>query len=669
MAYIPPYGAGDAVAAQAADNVRPFTSWLASNNLANQGIITEVGITTSCQAGTDPNDSGAIYDPAWENVLQQTFEAYNRANLHVTGWTVAEWGINLKIYRTDDNTNKPLNYRTTASSVVENNLKGMNGVTAERGIVYGGGDFSSNGGSDVINRSHLSQPGAGYYYPHPGSFAVLAARGLTVVRIAVLWERIQPTLKGALDPVEMAAITTSVNAANAAGIKVIFDLHNYARYDTLANGTSGGVYILGQNAPATHNGATVGGTMSDCFADVWTRIMNYYNTGQLWAAELTNEPHDCPNGVTDWQAASRQAVEAIRLVSPTAKIVVGGYSYSSVLNWITSNGSTPWLTETIPAGQTGAGSPRNTDTNILWCGHQYFDRNSSLGAYSGTYTATYASELSSAQSSGYASWTTAGYTAPATNNTLQTGLRSFLNESFDSNPGVFASYVSTTNQGNPNGIAAGSNTITLPFAAVGNPGNSMKIVATTTSDEGSYRRALTGSSNSRIVSFDFQLDPASTVSPTSDFCIAHFWSNSNANDLVEIRIIGVLNNPGLFKMKINTTGTGYPAVTGTTLFGVGVFQNVQLTINDSAFLLTMNGGGTPEITYNTATAGITVNNAGQNIGGIALGKFYGNQAVTMYYDNFLAGINATYYAPPNGGKLTAAIVAPSANPKGLIGFI
>jgi len=122
--YTPPFGAGDAVAAQSLYNLKTFTDWLTANSQTGKGIITEIGIPGSANPGTDPipgSGTGATYDPAWEATLQQVYEGMNRSNLHVTAWNASEWRVDLRAYETLHGDTGPLTYRTTVSSVLENN--------------------------------------------------------------------------------------------------------------------------------------------------------------------------------------------------------------------------------------------------------------------------------------------------------------------------------------------------------------------------------------------------------------------------------------------------------------------------------------------------------------------------------------------------------------------
>lgn len=122
--------------------------------------------------------------------------------------------------------------------------------------------------------------GTNYTKPNLAALQALKGRGLTIIRIPFLWERIQPTLGGALDSTYLGYLIQVLKDANTAGLKVIVDMHNYASY------TSGGVTTrLGD-----HNGPT----KAD-YADVWTKIATAIKADSeayaaVYAYDIMNEP-------------------------------------------------------------------------------------------------------------------------------------------------------------------------------------------------------------------------------------------------------------------------------------------------------------------------------------------------------------------------------------------
>lgn len=53
---------------------------------------------------------------------------------------------------------------------------------------------------------------------------------MNTIRLPILWERLQPTARGKLDPTQLALLQQAVARAKAAGMYLVIDLHNYAKY-------------------------------------------------------------------------------------------------------------------------------------------------------------------------------------------------------------------------------------------------------------------------------------------------------------------------------------------------------------------------------------------------------------------------------------------------------
>ncbi|WP_194869087.1 glycoside hydrolase family 5 protein [Myxococcus sp. AB025B] len=126
----------------------------------------------------------------------------------------------------------------------------------------------------------------GTNYPKPtlAGLQRLKARGLDVVRIPFLWERIQPVLDGALNTTYQNYLLDTLEYANQAGLGVIIDMHNYARY------TSGGV-----QRPFGAPGAPTKAQ----YADAWRRIATAIRSNpsayaSIYAYDLMNEPYSLP---------------------------------------------------------------------------------------------------------------------------------------------------------------------------------------------------------------------------------------------------------------------------------------------------------------------------------------------------------------------------------------
>ncbi|MBN8233303.1 cellulase family glycosylhydrolase [Corallococcus macrosporus] len=116
------------------------------------------------------------------------------------------------------------------------------------------------------------------------SLQQLKARGHTVVRVPFIWERLQPVPGGALNTAYLGYLMETLEHAKTAGLGVIVDMHNYARF------TSGGVQrpFGGAGAPTEAQ-----------YADAWRRISAAIRASPaaysaVYAYDLMNEPHDLP---------------------------------------------------------------------------------------------------------------------------------------------------------------------------------------------------------------------------------------------------------------------------------------------------------------------------------------------------------------------------------------
>jgi endoglucanase len=191
--------------------------------------------------------------------------------------------------------------------------------------------------------------GTDYTYPTAAELDYYRSKGIDLIRLPFSWERMQPTLGGALDPAELARMETFLGAAQARGMHVIVDLHNYGRYD--------GRPIGSPHVPIS------------AFQDFWTKLaaaLDGYSA--VWGYGLMNEPHDM-GGRWIWPAAAQAAVDGIRTVDGVHTILVSGDDWSGAQTWQTANKN---LKVDDPAG------------NVLYEAHVYFDPDGS-GIYAGSY--------------------------------------------------------------------------------------------------------------------------------------------------------------------------------------------------------------------------------------------------------------------------------------------
>jgi endoglucanase len=194
--------------------------------------------------------------------------------------------------------------------------------------------------------------GADYLYPAVTSgYGHFAARGLTLFRLPVRWERLQPAAFGELSAADLRALVRSLDAVEAAGGKAIVDLHNFGR----------------------RHDAPLGAADAAMLADVWRRLAaELVGHPAMWGYELMNEPHDLPGGSAVWAELAQAATDAIRQVDRGAWVLVPGYSWQNGAEW-------PWRNPTLDV--------RDPSGRLIYAAHIYFDRD-----YSGRYRWGYEGE-------------------------------------------------------------------------------------------------------------------------------------------------------------------------------------------------------------------------------------------------------------------------------------
>jgi len=227
-------------------------------------------------------------------------------------------------------------------------------ITPMRGINLAGAEFTSAG-----------LP----LFDTPESFAFLASRGYTVVRLPFLWESVQPVLSGPLAAAAMTPLKKAVTDATAAGLAVILDVHNYAVYRGVAYGAAGSF------------------TEHD-FTDLWTRLSSAFR-GTIAGYGLMNEPRNLPavdgiSGNIRWQHAQQAALDAIRANGDTTCVLVSGYTAATMGGWLNATNGQPVPYITDPAN------------NFRWEAHHYWDAGST-GKYTSSYADAVAAGFGSSQ--------------------------------------------------------------------------------------------------------------------------------------------------------------------------------------------------------------------------------------------------------------------------------
>jgi endoglucanase len=187
--------------------------------------------------------------------------------------------------------------------------------------------------------------GYDYIYPTQEELDAVASQGFSVIRLPFLWERLQPQLGGKFDGEELARLTAVVHLADARGLAIVLDPHNYARYLDRPIGSP--------QVPV------------DSFAQFWRALATIFRDDPHVIFGLMNEPHDMRTEA--WAAAASAAILAIRGTGAKNLILVPGNAYSGAHSWTKSGYGTP--------NAVVLRDIKDPCNNIAFEFHQYMDAN------------------------------------------------------------------------------------------------------------------------------------------------------------------------------------------------------------------------------------------------------------------------------------------------------
>lgn len=206
------------------------------------------------------------------------------------------------------------------------------------GVNLSGAEFGSGIGTYGYN----------YIYPSASTIKYYADQGVDFIRLPFKWERIQNTVGGELNEVELGRIKTFLDNAHANGLKVILDVHNFGAYNGLKLGSA--------DLPVS------------AFQDLWSKLtVALKDHPAVDGYGLMNEP---VNVVGSWADTAQAAINSIRALDTDTPIYVAGAGWGAAMNWKKDNDGMKNLVD--------------PSHKLVFEAHQYFDKYTS-GTYQGTY--------------------------------------------------------------------------------------------------------------------------------------------------------------------------------------------------------------------------------------------------------------------------------------------
>lgn len=329
-----------------AEDMQGFANWLAKYE--QRGFYSETGW---------PEDDAT----AWNEVGRHFYRIANEKGLWIAAWATGEmWG---DAYRLQPYKRVGGVWTAMPQAAVMEEAANLHTAAVKRGVNVAGAEFASPVNQPRVNWFSNQKPGVHgteYLYNGPATYAYLRGRGMVLARIPFRWERIQPALGAVLDAAELQRLRDSVNAATAAGMEVVLDVHNYGAYYLHDAATGDGVRrsIGTPEVTEAH------------FRDLWARLAQEFNANPgVIGYGLMNEPVDMEGTLgrtpeKTWAAAAQAATDGIRSVPLPAGaeprwIVVGGYNWSH--SWaLHSDHGEPFITD--PAER------------VIYEAHLYYDR-------------------------------------------------------------------------------------------------------------------------------------------------------------------------------------------------------------------------------------------------------------------------------------------------------
>jgi len=229
------------------------------------------------------------------------------------------------------------------------------------GVNLAGAEFNSSKRPGVLFKD--------YTYPAATDYAYFAGKGMNIVRLPFLWERLQPQPAGELDATQLQLVHKAVDQARAQGLHVILDVHNYAKYQGVRLGNEG--------------------TPGSLLADLWRRLATEFKDDDAVVFGLMNEPNAID--ASQWAPIAQAAIDAIRATGARNLVLVPGTAYTGAHSWSSTAYGTPNATA-LAAINDPAG-------NLAVEVHQYLDKD-----YSGTTGECVSATIGADKLRGFTEW-------------------------------------------------------------------------------------------------------------------------------------------------------------------------------------------------------------------------------------------------------------------------
>lgn len=211
-------------------------------------------------------------------------------------------------------------------------------LSANGGMVYEGVNISgAEWGESNIPGTFMVH----YIFPTNAEIDYFSSKGMRVIRVPILWERLQPAANGTFDATYLGRLDAVINYATTKNLSTVIDIHNYGAYRGMTLGVAGG-------------------QPNSIFANVWTQLADRYKGNPKVIFGLMNEPIGSTMTSTTWLATAQAGINAIRATGATNLILVPSTYWGHPVNFIELNASV-MIRVTDPAN------------NFSFDVHQYLD--------------------------------------------------------------------------------------------------------------------------------------------------------------------------------------------------------------------------------------------------------------------------------------------------------